>query len=112
MCQVVGGTKFSWWQKFFKLTQKMQALLAALLCAASAFSAVANTYPEPPPTFAAKDYTQWSLKRAGKSRRADISVTFQANDGSDDYINMFRLDLQGNSYERGYAHGFLLSKGQ
>ncbi len=75
-------------------------LLPVALCA---------TYQTPPPTFEAKEYTNWNnLKRAGKSRRGDIYVPFKANDGSDDFVSMTRVDLVGNAYDRGYAHGFLL----
>jgi hypothetical protein len=44
------------------------------------------------------------------SRRADINVPFVNNDGDDDNIHLIRLDLIGSSYDRGYAHGALLTK--
>lgn len=73
---------------------------------------LAIDYETPGQTFEAKQYTVWNnLRRAGKSRRAEISVDFKAEDGSDDYIHAYRLDLVGNSYDRGYAHGYLLAKG-
>lgn len=71
----------------------------------------ATTYPVAPPTFEAKSFTTWQKKLVQKSRRADIQVDFKADDGSDDYVTMTRLDLVGNVYERGYAHGYLMAKG-
>jgi hypothetical protein len=71
-----------------------------------------TTYKTPPPTLEAKDFTKWdNVKRSGNSRRAEIHAEFKAEDGSDDFVHMYRLDLVGTAYERGYAHGFLLSKG-
>jgi hypothetical protein len=71
------------------------------------------TYKTPPPTLEAKDFTKWdNVKRSGKSRRADILADFKAEDGSDDFVHMYRLDLVGTAYERGYDHGFLLSRGK
>lgn len=72
----------------------------------------ATDYPTPAATFEAKEYTNWNnLKRSGKSRRADIHVDFKAEDGSDDFVHMYRLDLVGSAYDRGYAQGFLMAKG-
>eukprot|EP01031_Cornospumella_fuschlensis_P040287 gene40287-49087_t len=81
-------------------------VILALGCAL----ALKGNYPTPPPTFEAKDWTKWDLRKSGKSRRANIDVKFQAADGSDDYISMTRLDLVGTAYERGYAQGQLLNK--
>lgn len=65
-----------------------------------------TTYSTPPPTFEAKANTKW-VERCKESRRANIHVSFDTND----YIDMFRLDLVGkSSYDRGYCHGFLLAK--
>jgi hypothetical protein len=85
---------------------------AVVLAVLSSLSAVfAANYKAPPPTFEAKQYTVWNnLKRAGSSRRAEIGIDFKAEDGSDDFVHMYRLDLVGSAYERGYGHGFLLSK--
>jgi hypothetical protein len=69
-------------------------------------------YKAPPPTFEAKDFTKWdNIKRSGKSRRADIHVDYKAEDGSDDFVHLYRLDLVGNAYDRGYAQGYLMAKG-
>ena len=75
-------------------------------------SAVADTvYPDPPATYQAADYTKWNwIHKAGDSRRAEINVQFTAADGSADYISLIRLDLQGDAYSRGFAHGKLLTK--
>lgn len=89
----------------------MKAIFTVIIAALATISTLAATYPTPPPTFQAKEFTHWSLKRAGKSRRADINIDFKAEDGSDDYIHLYRLDLQGTAYERGYGHGYLMAKG-
>ncbi len=85
---------------------------ALLVAVVIAVLTAATTYPVPPPTFEAKDYTTWHKKLVQKSRRGDIRVDFKADDGSDDYVSMTRLDLVGNVYERGYAHGYLMAKGR
>lgn len=90
----------------------MQVILSAILCLLSTWSILGATYQTPPPTYEAKDYTQWNLKHTGKSKRANINVNFKTEEGADDYISLIRLDLVGNSYDRGYAHGFLLAKGK
>jgi hypothetical protein len=60
--------------------------------------------------FEASEYTTWNqLRRVGKSRRAEIDISFKAADGSDDQVQMVRLDLVGNAKERGFAHGSLLA---
>jgi hypothetical protein len=89
----------------------MKAIFTAIIAALATISTFAATYPAPPQTYEAKEFTHWSLKRAGKSRRADINVDFKAADGTDDYIHLFRLDLQGTAYERGYGQGYLMAKG-
>jgi hypothetical protein len=85
---------------------------AVLLVALSSLSAIfAAEYKAAPPTFEAKPNTVWNhLRKAGSSRRAEIGIDFKADDGSDDFVHMYRLDLVGSAYERGYAQGFLLSK--
>ncbi len=85
------------------------SVLSAVLCANGVLGA--NTYPEPPPTFDPKPYTSWNKIGHKGSRRAEISVPFTNADGSADSINMYRVDLVGGPQERGYAHGFLLAKG-
>eukprot|EP01040_Poterioochromonas_malhamensis_P020470 gene20470-24437_t len=87
----------------------MIASLVVLL-ALIAYMAAATDYPTPGATFAAKDYTVWQHRKVQNSRRADVTVNFKAADGSDDYIHLFRLDMVGNPYERGFAHGALLTK--
>lgn len=39
-----------------------------------------------------------------------INAPFTNADGSEDAVNMYRLDLVGNTYDRGFAHGALLAK--
>ena len=84
----------------------------ALLTTLAAVNSVASAdYPAPNPTYDAQQYTTWSDKTVGKSRKAKVYVPFTAADGSQDMISIYRLDLVGNDYERGYAHGYLLAKG-
>ena len=83
-------------------------LIALLIC--SAVLIHATDYPTPGVTFAAKDYTTWNKRSVMKSKRADIHIDFTAEDGSPDYIHLYRLDMVGTPYERGYAQGYLLSK--
>lgn len=87
-----------------------QLLIVIAVLFAPAVLAV-REYPVPAATYDAKDYTTWNnLKRAGKSRRAEIQVDFTADDGSADFVHMFRVDLVGNAYDRGYAQGYLLAR--
>jgi len=88
---------------------KMFALLALFAILGSA-QALKNTYPTPGETFESKAYTTWSKRVVGKSRRADIVYPFTASDGSSDSVSMIRLDLVGSVYDRGFAHGKLLTK--
>lgn len=83
------------------------AILGCFLCA----SAGAAVYPAPNPTFDASSFTTWTGESVGKSRRANVYVPFTAADGSADMISVMQLDLVGNDYERGYAHGYLMAKG-
>lgn len=66
-------------------------------------------YPPPPQQLDPTDFTDWS-QTYGESRRADIHVPFTNEDGSDDFVRLYRLDLVGNAYERGFAHGALMAK--
>lgn len=85
----------------------------ALLATLAAIGGVAATdYPVPLPTYEASAYTTWQDETVALSRKAKIYVPFTAADGSEDMISVFRLDLVGNDYERGYAHGYLMAKGK
>lgn len=72
--------------------------------------AQATDYPPAPPTFQAKDYTTWAKLRHEKSKRADINVRYTNTAGEADYVDLFRVDLVGDAYNRGYGHGYLLRK--
>eukprot|EP00349_Pseudokeronopsis_sp_Brazil_P006323 CAMPEP_0202971564 /NCGR_PEP_ID=MMETSP1396-20130829/28371_1 /ASSEMBLY_ACC=CAM_ASM_000872 /TAXON_ID= /ORGANISM="Pseudokeronopsis sp., Strain Brazil" /LENGTH=464 /DNA_ID=CAMNT_0049701063 /DNA_START=25 /DNA_END=1419 /DNA_ORIENTATION=+ len=87
----------------------MIASLVVLL-ALIAYLAAATDYPPAGPTFAAKDYTVWSRRKVQNSRLADITVNFKATDGSDDSVHLYRLDMVGTPYERGFAQGSLMTK--
>jgi hypothetical protein len=78
------------------------AVTIALLAVLSVASAVSVSAP---PTFLAKDWTTFDSLQVNGSRKAVIAVTFD----TDDYINITRLDLQGNDYQRGFAHGALMA---
>eukprot|EP01038_Epipyxis_sp_PR26KG_P006963 gene6963-9518_t len=88
----------------------IRILFATLVIAAT--SVAATNYPEPKATFEASKFTTWNKKRVGKSKLAEIEVTFTSyeNPSEQDSIKMKRLDLVGDSRERGYAHGFLLAR--
>lgn len=91
---------------------KMGKFSLALLSTFAAINTVVSTdYPVPNPTYEATQYTTWSDQTVGKSRKAKVYVPFTASDGSQDMISIYRLDLVGTDYERGYAHGYLLAKG-
>lgn len=68
----------------------------------------ATVYPTPPDVL--YPTTTWSRLKSGKSRRGEINAPFVNADGSSDNVHMFRLDLVGTDYERGYAQGALLTK--
>ena len=72
----------------------------------------ATDYPEPPPTFQASEYTTWKTLRHDKSKRADINVAYTDAAGNPDTVDIFRVDLVGDAYNRGYGHGFLLHRGK
>lgn len=68
-----------------------------------------DVYPPPPPTFKASDYTTFDNNDINGSKRGLINVSYINSDGNNDYIKIIRLDLIGNSHERGFAHGALLA---
>lgn len=91
----------------------MVKLALPVLASLAAISGIAATdYPAPNPTFEASSYTTWDEKTVANSKKAKIYVPFTAADGSEDMISVYRLDLVGNDYERGYAHGYLMAKGE
>lgn len=73
--------------------------------------ALSAVYPDPPPTFEASKYTTWDELTVKGSSKAKINVEFTGADGSPDSISMTQLDLVGDDYQRGYAHGYLLAHG-
>lgn len=87
---------------------KFDAILLSTLAAVGTVAAI--DYPAPNPTYEASQFTKWSNTIHG-SRKAKVNVPFTAADGSSDFVDIFRLDLVGNDYERGYAHGYLMAKG-
>ena len=75
-----------------------------------ALATASVTYPAAPPLFDGKSFTKWQARRSGKSRLGSIHIPFTAEDGSDDFVEMKRLDLVGDSKARGFDHGYLLAK--
>ena len=69
-----------------------------------------DTFPAVQKFFQASEYTKFddSMDVAG-SRRGMINVDFKDENGNDDYINLFRVDLIGTNQQRGFAHGALLA---
>lgn len=88
----------------------MMFFLVVLLVLLVVLSAASISFPVQPPTFDASEYTTWGDASVLGSRRSDINIPFKGSDGDDDNIHMIRLDLIGSSYNRGYAHGALLTK--
>jgi hypothetical protein len=87
------------------------------LAALTLFCFVSNTqsidYATAPPTFEASQYTNWqhSTYDLKGSRRANLNVPFTNDVGESDSVHLVRVDLVGeDSYDRGFAHGFLLAK--
>lgn len=66
-------------------------------------------YQIPPQQLDPTPFTEWS-QTYGESKRADIHVPFVNEDGTDDFVRLYRLDLVGNAYEKGFAHGALMAK--
>ena len=75
-------------------------------------ASVLADYPTPPPIYEATDYTAWQTEYdslAPGSRRAQLHIPFTNDAGEADKIDMFRLDLVGDVYERGFAFGALMA---
>jgi len=65
-------------------------------------------YQDPPEIFQASEYTTWG-EEIENSRKAQLTVDYVNPQGEADQISMIRLDLVGDSKQRGYAHGALLA---
>jgi hypothetical protein len=86
--------------------------LSSLLALATVGIVASTDYPAPQPTYEAGSFTTWDSKTIKNSKKAKIDVPITLEDGSSDYISMYRLDLVGNDHERGFAHGYLMAKGR
>lgn len=88
-------------------------VLSFLVLSCFCYNAQAQAdYATPPPTFEANLYTEWhdSHSDLKGSRRANIKVPFTNDSGESDSVDIIRVDLVGDeSYQRGYAHGYLLA---
>jgi len=89
-----------------KQIQKMFLNLFLVVALIGSVFSTSVLYPTPQGTYDAKSFTTWDKIHVKGSRRGNIYVPV----GSDDFVSMTRLDLVGNSYDRGYAHGALLAK--
>ena len=67
-----------------------------------------KAYDAPPAVFNAADFTNWK-KKYENSKLAVIAVPFVNAAGESDTIMMKRMDLVGDEYTRGRAHGALLA---
>jgi hypothetical protein len=83
----------------------IRAIFASLLAAAAA----TNEYKTPPPILDPAPYTSWQ-RSEGPSRLAVIDVPFTDESGNADNVHCYRMDLVGDVYARGFAHGALLAK--
>lgn len=84
--------------------------ILSLLATGFVLNGVLAEYPKPPPTLDPKPYTVWN-KNYKDSRVGFIDVPFlNEADGSEDNVHLYRLDLVGNAYERGFAHGQLMAE--
>jgi hypothetical protein len=87
-------------------------MMLRLLLAASAIATIGGTQADVPPILDPAPYTTWtSTSLDGLSRRAEVKVPFTNSTGSDDFVNMLRVDLVGDAVQRGQAHGELVSQG-
>ena len=78
------------------------------LCALAVTNPVFS-YDAPPEIFEATEYT--TLRdNFGDSQSYDINVPFVNEQGEEDSVSMKRIDLVGDEYTRGLAHGALLAK--
>lgn len=83
----------------------------SLLTLTALFAASAATdYKTPPEVLYPSQYTTWG-KSSGDSKVGQIDIPFVNAQGEQDRVFMYRLDLVGSTdYDRGFAHGALLSR--
>jgi len=80
---------------------------AAMLCCVLVSGQNLKTdYQTPPPIL--EPETEW-YGRYQKSRVGKTVGSFVDADGNADSVNIYRLDLVGNTYERGFAFGHLMA---
>jgi len=80
--------------------------ITSLCVAALGLVQVAADYKTPPPIL--EPVTEW-YGRYQNSRVGKITGSFTDSDGNADSVHMYRLDLVGNTYERGFAYGALMA---
>jgi hypothetical protein len=83
-------------------------VVICLVCLVTS-NALSTTYLTPPAMINPKDYTTWTTSYS-KSRMAKINAPFTNDQGEADTVHIYRLDLVGNQYERGFAHGAMMAK--
>ncbi len=87
-------------------------LLLGLLLSLLAFISVSGTaYAPARETYDAKAFTNWDKLLIKGSKKGIINVPCPTDSDPNDFVKALRLDLVGDSYSRGYAHGFLLANG-
>lgn len=86
----------------------MNALFLVTLVVLVAALQAATDYQDPPEIFQASEYTTWGDEYEN-SRKAQLLVEYTNPQGEADQISMLRLDLVGDSKQRGFAHGALLA---
>lgn len=87
----------------------MKAAIASIGAALLAASASATDYPEPPLILDPASGTKW-VDSSLNSRKALIDVPFVDQNGVDDSVHCYRLDLVGSIHDRGFAQGAMMAK--
>lgn len=84
----------------------IRALQFFAVAALGAVGATTTKYSEPP--LILQPATEWTGVY-GESRVGKTTGTFVNSNGEQDQVSVFRLDLVGNTQERGYAFGALMA---
>lgn len=87
----------------------MKLGFCVVLCLSSLLTLRAYSYDAPPEIFESGEYTKITGKHEN-SKRYNIKVPFTNPQGEMDQISMKKLDLVGDEYTRGVAHGALLTE--
>ena len=88
---------------------KFFLILAALVFVSSFNCLCAYSYDAPPEIFDSSEYTKL-IGKHGESKKYKIVVPFTGPDGTSDEVAMKKVDLVGDEYTRGVAHGVMLAE--